>query len=431
LEATGGRRREDTLRLATWSLEGGGSLRPDILLAAATMARRRHDLRLAERLAQAAVQAGAGFEAGLLLGQACWLQGRAAEAEDHLRALVPMAATDPQRAMLASVRITVLDFGLKRTDTALQVAEEAELAISDPACRDQITADRARILGRSGRYRDGVALAEPLLNRTSGAAMVSACFAAATSMSNTGQTAGAIEATERGLAAHLALSGPPLPFGPHFHLANRCAALLIAGRLVEASALARREYDKAIEEESAEAQPWFSGLLAWIALNQGRVAVAARLAAESAGGFRKLGWRLFVRTALMVRAHALALSGDVETARTLLVELDALEVPPFELWGPEVLRARAWTEVAGGRTAKGGRYLHEAVAMAHSGGGRALESAALHDLARLGRAAEVAVRLQDLAGSVEGPLAPARAAHAAALSSSDAAGLLQEPGNEW
>src|SRR5207253_9753587 len=104
-------------------------------------------------------------------------------------------------------------------------------------------------------------------------------------------------------------------------------------------------------------------------------------------------------------------------------ELDALGVPAADLSGPEVLRARAWTAVAAGDRAEARNQLDEAVAMAQSGGASALESAALHDLARLGWAAEVAPVLQELTGIVEGPLAPARTAHAAALAARDAAGL--------
>ena len=132
---------------------------------------------------------------------------------------------------------------------------------------------------------------------------------------------------------------------------------------------------------------------------------------------------LWVRNALMIRAHALAVQGDVLTARAVLIELDALRVPPFEICGPEVPRARAWTEVVGGDVAQGCTYLHEAAAMAQQSGAYALESAAVHDLARLGRAAAALPRLRELAEVVEGPLASARAAHAAALTSEDAAGL--------
>jgi ATP/maltotriose-dependent transcriptional regulator MalT len=423
LTATGARRREDSLRLATWSLEAGSPVPPSIMLAAATTARQRHDFPLAERLARAAVDAGAGFEAQLLLGQVCWLQGRAVEAEELLRAIVADATTDSQRALLANVRITVLDFGLKRPDQAVQVAEEAEATISDPLCRDQITAERARILGRSGQYGAAVALTEPVLSRASGRALVSACFAAATSMTFTGQTASAIEATERGLAAHLALPGQPLPFGPHLHLMMRAAALMIAGHLAKAHVLAEGEYKRAIADESVEAQPWFSWILAATALNQGRLVTAARLAGEASGGFRDLGWSLFVRNALMIRAHALALMGEPTTARGVLAEIDDLEISASAFLGPEVLRARAWTEVAAGSVREAGRFLDEAAVMAQSGEARALESAALHDLARLDRAGEVAPRLLELSEAVEGPLARARAVHAMALASRDASSL--------
>ena len=423
LEATGARRREDTLRLATWRIDGGGTFRPELMLSAATTARQRFDFPLAERLAGAAVQAGAGFDANLLLAQLAWLQGRADEADQILRSLVPEATTDSQRALLASARITVLDWGLKRADLAIGVAEEAESAIVDPAWRDQIIADRARLLGRSGNHRAAVELVVPLLDRAQGSALISACFAAGTSMMVTGQARAGIEATERGLAEHLLFAGPPLPFGPHFHVAIRCGVLLVAGRLAEGRELAQREYDKAIKEESLEARSWFSFTLAWVALAEGRVATAARLAGESAAAFRELGWRLFVRCALMIRAHAVALRGDSDGAHAVLDELDTLGVPASAIFGPEVLRARAWTEVAGGDVPGARTYLDDAVLMARSSGAHALETEALHDLARLGGAVQVLSRLRELATFVEGPFAPARAAHAAALASQDAGGL--------
>jgi hypothetical protein len=50
LTAAGARRREDNLRLAVWSLEGGSSFQPDIMYSAAMTARQRYDFPLAERL---------------------------------------------------------------------------------------------------------------------------------------------------------------------------------------------------------------------------------------------------------------------------------------------------------------------------------------------------------------------------------------------
>jgi DNA-binding CsgD family transcriptional regulator len=423
LAAVGARRREDTLRLAVWSLDGGGTVRPDLLYSAATTARQRYDFPLAERLAHAAVGAGAGFEASLLLAQLCWLQGRAEEADQQLRPLAATATTDSRRALLATTRIGVLDMALKQTDAALQVAEEAVSVIEDVSSRDQIIAERARILGRSGHHSEAIALAVPLLERASGRALVSACFAAGTSMGVAGQTAGAIAAAERGLAAHLQLTGLPLPFGPYLHQVIQSAALRYAGYLAEAAAVADLEYDKAVEESSVEAQSFFACVRGWNALAEGRVAAAARLTGEAAGVFREMNWPLWVRNALMIRAHALALQGDVQAACAVLADLDALRVPPLEIGGPEVPRARAWTAVAAGDIAAGCWYLQEAATMAQQSGAYALEAAAVHDLARLGRAAAALPRLRELAEIVEGPLAPARVAHALALVAQDAAGL--------
>ena len=68
----------------------------------------RFDMPLAERLARAAFEAGAGFDAGMLLGQLCWWQGRPADAEHQLHSLVDVAQTDAQRAALATTRMDVL-----------------------------------------------------------------------------------------------------------------------------------------------------------------------------------------------------------------------------------------------------------------------------------------------------------------------------------
>ncbi|MDQ3765464.1 MAG: hypothetical protein M3460_29680 [Actinomycetota bacterium] len=119
------------------------------------------------------------------------------------------------------------------------------------------------------------------------------------------QTTGAIGAAKRGLATHLHLTGLPLPFGPYLHQVIHCAALLHVGRLAEGRALGELEYDKAVEEDSVEARSFFSLFLGWGALTEGRVATAARLTGESAGAFREMAWPLWVRSALMIRAHAL------------------------------------------------------------------------------------------------------------------------------
>jgi len=178
VEATGARRREDALRVANWRLDGGGPVRADLMLSAARQALARWALPLAERLARAALGAGAGFDAGLLLALVCCVQLRVREAEELLGDLAAQAADDRQLALVAMIRIENLAFGLGNLAGALEVAEEAEAAIAELAVRDGVTAKRTMVLLLLGRTRESGAVAEPLLDRAGGSAMVYARFTA-------------------------------------------------------------------------------------------------------------------------------------------------------------------------------------------------------------------------------------------------------------
>jgi DNA-binding NarL/FixJ family response regulator len=70
------------------------------------------------------------------------------------------------------------------------------------------------------------------------------------------------------------------------------------------------------------------------------------------------------------------------------------------------------------------RLFEGAADLAERTGEFLLEVIALHDLARLGNATKVAPRLAGLVQSVEGPMAQARADHAAALAADDTDGLV-------
>ena len=365
----------------------------------------RFDLPLAERLARAAVEAGAGFDAGLLLGQLYGWQGRPADAERQLAALADVTASDAQRAELASARMDVMAFGFNRIPDAVRIADEAEPGIADVTCRDHVTAYRARALGWSGRFATAARVAEPLLRRATGQTLIAASMAAATSMSNCGRISDAIEATFTGHAAHLALVGPPMTFSPTFHLYLRCLAFNCAGRLAEAQALGEAEYAKAVQSGSVEGQGCFSMFLTVTYIEQGRLAAAVRVGAEAAGICRQLGWALTMRMALTPYVRALATVGDVDGARAVLAELDARDIGVTDLASADLLRSRAWVQVAGGAPSDGHAYLEGSAAVARDGGANALESGALHDLARLGRAADVAPRLRELAAVCEGPAA--------------------------
>ncbi len=423
VEGFGARRRTDVLAVGVWRLEGGGPIRHDLMLGAALTARQRNDFGLAERLARAAVDAGAGFDAAVLLGELIWQQGRALEADGHLEQLLPAAVTNEQKVHLASTRIEVIDLGLNDSEASLKVAEEAERSIEDTAYRDQIVAERARVLGRHGRNRAAAGLVDPLLDRARGRALIAACFAAATSMSVTGQFRRGLEATEIGHRAHLQWDGPPMGYPPAIHLMMRGLVYQYAGYLKESVEIAAAQYALAVSEHSPMALGFFAFNLGVVATFQGKSETALRWGHESSAMFQKIGFPFLERNALSVVVAGHALRGDPAEARRTLAHLDALGVPAGDHGGSQILIARAWTEVAAGEKVRAIELLYEALALARWSGAGQLESWALHDLARLGKAAEVAPVLRNLCATVEGPFTPARAAHAEALAARDETGL--------
>lgn len=423
LAAVGARRREDILRLATLRLDGGGDLDSGTMLAAAQRALALHDFTLAERLLRAAVEAGAGFGAELSLGQVLSMTGRGEEADAVFASLFREAVDDAQRGPAAIARVDNLTYSLAQADEALTTAEEAESLIVDPGWRDELTSKRLTLLLYGGRTAEAAPLYEALIERAAGRGFVWAALGAAYCFGLVGRTSEALAVSEHGLAAHLSLTGPPMPWDPCLHSLIRSLALLLGGRPAEAEAICNKEYQHALANHAAEPQAFFAFALSACHLVQGRVATSVRWGREGAGLHRERRRLIFLRLALMYLAESLALVGRADEAASSLAELDALPLPFMHEQEAQVDRARAWTAVARNDLTSARRHLEEAVATAARGGDLVLESAALHDLARLGRAASVAGRLHELAGAVEGPLAPARALHAAALAAQDQVGL--------
>ena len=423
IEAFGARRREDPLRVATWRLDGGGAVSNDLMLRAALTARNAWDLDLAGRLVDAAVLAGGGFDAALLRAEVAALQGRMGEAEEQLGALWPDAVDDAARVRLTSARVDNLVNGLCRCGDAIRVAEEAEPQVADPALRDMVTVRLAYGLHLRGRVTDALRVVEPLMGRAEGYTLVAACITGGACLARAGRVTAAMEAVERSRLAGASLPELPRTFRPSTHQVVRCSALLTAGRLDEAQQVAFAEYQAALESGAVNGQAVFSLMLARVHLLRGTVASAGRHAREARNLLQERRWMALVRMALIRTAYAAALGGSVEDARADLAELDAMGLPADDLPGPELLRARAWTEVAAGDLTGALAFLRSSATMARTGGDRMGEAKALHDLARLGEAREVGDRLAHLARLMQGDLAPARAQHAAALAARDTCGL--------
>ena len=422
VEATGARRREDVLRIATWRLDGGGA-RPDLMLEAATMARWRYDFPLAERLARAAVELGAGFDAALLAASLASLEGRA-DADAELLDLGARASTDVQRAQAAIAAFDHFGFYRADPDRGLQVAAEAEASIEDPTWRAEIAARRAGIMLYTDGPRAAAEAAEPLLEQAQGGGMVWACLAASESLRRLGRLDDAMAAASKGHMAHLELTTPQRWY-PWFHLHFHGLALAYAGRVADAEAAAQEQYQQALQDGSIEAQAWWALHYAQLVGEHGRVATAARRAREALALFHQLCQPMFARQCALFLALSEALAGKAAEAAEALVEVDALAVRPDMHLEVDLLQARAWTQVAAGNLPEAKMILAKAVDVGEEFGDIVSAASALHALARLGQAKTVSDRLADLTARIDGPLAAARATHAAGLATGDPA-MLEE-----
>lgn len=429
VEAMGARRREDTLRVATWRLQGGGA-QPDRMLAAANTARWRYDFPLAERLATAAIGAGAGFDAELLAAQLACLQGRAEEAHERLALLAEQAVDDAQRGLVAVSDLDALAIYRGRMEEGLKLAEDAESAIGDPVWRGEIAAKRAVILLGLHGPRAAAEVAEDVLAHAQGRALVWASMIGSFSVCRLGRIGDALEMSDRGHAAHRALT-QPMDWYPWIHPWLRCEALALSGRFSEAETLAMEYYQQGLAERSTEEQAFFCWHLALVVGERGRVQTAARHAREGIALFRELGRPHYVAECLIGLALALALGQQADAAAETLAALDDLDVSDTVFKPVERMQARAWTAAAAGDLPTAHRLLAQAADDGDRIGDRMGEMAALHGLARLGRARAVIDRIEALAESIEGDLAPARAAHARALAREDADGLQSVSETFW
>lgn len=422
-EATGARRREDTLRVATWRLECGGA-EPGAMFAAATQARWHHDFPLAERLVGAAVDAGAGFNAELLAAQLAGLRGDSARAEWLLADLAIRAESDAERALVAINRLDNQVFYLGHIDEGLRMAAEAAAQITERPWRDEIDSRVAGVRLALEGPRACAEAAAPLLEHAGGRALAWACIAGAYSLGRLGRHAAALDASSRGYRAHLEL-GIPLDWEPCMHQYFRHQSLAYLGRVAESHDLARAAHEQARAENNPDAQAYSALLLAQLVADLGHVAEAIRFGTEATALFRRLGRPGQVEFGLTYLAQAHALAGDAAAARAALRELDELGLAPSCYVATDILAARAWTAVAEGDLGRAHRYLEEAVERGDELGDHVGESAALHGLARLGRPGGVAGRLGELAGVMEGDLIAGRAEHTRALAERDGKALRQ------
>jgi len=424
LEARGARRGGDLLRLATWRLEAGAAGHGALFGRAAFAALAAHDQGLAERLARAAIQADAGFDAELALGRALAASGQGVEADRVFAGLAKQARDDRERAAVALARARNLFWGLDRADDADSVLKEAERRVADEPLRHQLAAQRARLTAGQGRPEAALAAARPLLEdgEVDERARITAAIGATEALFSTGRTDESVALADAWLPA-ARRRREELPHAEPVLLGMRAMALRLGGRLVEATTQSENAYRLLLERRSAPATAVEAHSLGFIWLARGRVRTALRLCRESAALLREgdsVGMRA---VALAGAAQAAAQAGEADAAQSAIAEMERtpLSHKGFAL---ELGLARAWSAAANGELTRACALAREAAERATERRQDGYAVRALHELCRLGDPATAAPQLVQRAGRVDGPFAPAAAAHATALVAGDAAAMM-------
>jgi hypothetical protein len=419
LADAGGRRADDTLRRAVLMLDS--DLAPDsvLLTDAARRATELGDFTLAIRVARAAVAAGGGFEPRLLLGHALGWSGRWAEADAEQAVLgtAALARTDAQRAQAAIPQVFGLAWSFGRPAEAEAVLDAVASTITDDAAALELTGLRSVLdahLGQTARATEAAVgvLANP---RCSPAATQLATWGLAMGSGGLGRLDG-VEETLRRTDAQVE------SFESGLHQAavvvSCLRGLLMMGLLERADQVARR-YRERWQDTPGYGEVMTSLMCAAVAMSRGQVRTAARWCRQVIAALHGADSNGQSFAALVLLTGSLGMAGDATSARQALVEMMTAQHPTYVYLEPNAQLAEAWVAAAEGGVSKAVALARQAAEAAASQHQPAVEVVALHTAVCFGDRT-VADRLAQLATQVDGPRAPAAAAHAAALAADDA-----------
>ncbi|HEX3827206.1 MAG TPA: LuxR family transcriptional regulator [Sporichthyaceae bacterium] len=420
-------RPEDVLRSALWHLDGGVEIPAEVLLAAGARARGVLDLPLAQRMAAAAVDAGGGLVAEGQLASALILCGQCEDAEVLLAGLLDRDLPDLVRAEFAALRAWNLSDGLGRpADAEVALTAVAEVLTEG---HHVIACERSHLSVTGGRPAEGCAAATEVIDGPSVPrpevmlrALISRswCLALMGRYQECRLDAGRAEALHRQIhGAVWTQSWEELLsagwFG-HFH----------AGDLDTAEAVLDRELGL------KRAAGWRVGTAWWTAWKG--AALLARGTVRSALEELRAGMILLAHethphrrlTGRLMRLHQAVVAsmlGELDEADFALNRADEFAGAQIAATDVRGGCAHAWVAVAHGDLDRGIELAMAAGDQGRDTGLYGWEILARHQVVRFGAPQRVLDRLEELAGLVEGHLAPLYTAHAHALAEQDGAGL--------
>jgi DNA-binding CsgD family transcriptional regulator len=408
------------IRRATLSLDADLLPDVDLLIKAARGAIWLADLPLADRLAEAAVHAGAGPEAHFIRAHALSWLSRGEEAEAVLADVPITELADNDRARLTYLRASNMLWALADPVRAKAIIDDAAHTTAGQA-RSWIDAlltvywfamdrpDTATLASRSLAVDDLPAIVG-----------TETAWAQAALAADAGRTAEALAIADAGYAvAARSLDAPHMKF----NIADaHVSALLLSGRVSDALDVAKRVRREAADLPGS-AQLLGAAVAGRAALGAGRLGIAcllleqAALALSASGHAIGWGYRYHVP-----RTTALAIRGSTDEAAAALDALDELR-RPFRSLDYERSLARAWVAASQGGVSEAIAVLRSSAERAAASGQFAAEVICLQTATQFGDRSG-APRLRELEAIVDGTRVGYAARFAAALRDGDAAELV-------
>lgn len=407
------------VRRATLTVESDLPPDPDLFARAAQGAVWLADLALADRLAQAAIRAGAGPEPSFVSAHALSWLGRGEQAETMLAHVDEGKLTDRDRARLAFLRASNMLWALGEPHRAKELIDAASRTVSAQG-RSYIDAFLAVYWFATDELESARQACEHLdLDDLPPVVGAEIAWVLSTISADAGRLSKAVAAADTGYTvAARSLDAPHMLF----NIADaHVSALVLAGRCADALTIADRVRRQAADLPGA-AQLLGAAITGRAALAAGRLDIAGPLLEQAAIGFsgsgHLSGWGYRY---LIPRVAALAMAGHASEAEAALDALDRLQ-RPFRALDYERSLARAWVAAGQGAVTEAITLALSAAERVRAKGQFAAEVMCIQTATQFGDSSG-ASRLRELEAIVEGPRVGIAARFATALHSGDGAEL--------
>ncbi|MBX7431511.1 tetratricopeptide repeat protein [Mycobacterium sp. Y57] len=409
---------QTVVRRATLSVDSDLKADTELLTRAAHGAVWLADLNLADRLAEAAIRAGAGPEPGFLRAHALSWLGRGEDADAVLAEIDQDGLTDAERARLAFLRASNMLWALGDPQGAKALIDDAAWTTPPHEC-SHIDAFLAVYWFAMDRPDTALSVSGDLVvDQLPAVVGTELAWALTTINADAGRVEAAVSGAEAGYSpTQRSFDTPHM----RFNIADaHVSALLLAGRIGEARAVAERVRRQAADLPGA-ASLLGAAVAGRAALGAGDLGAARALLDDAVDRLtvsHPLGWGFRYR---IPRATALAIGGSPEDAAAELAAL-AGTARRFRLLDYEQSLARAWITAGQGAVSEAIAIARSAAERASASGRLAAEVLCLQTATQFGDRT-AGRRLRELTALVEGPRAGLAARFAEALHDGDAAEL--------